>query len=147
MATTLHVQCGLGVVAVDTGTEAVELLDLEELPARPRVETGLPLVVDADRLGARIVAVVDRRPPLVVSDDAGTTWRETGGGLPPGKAVAIDDDHPDHVAFAGSERIYVSADGGVFWHRLALELPTITAAMWALADAGGTTGVQAGVAE
>jgi hypothetical protein len=133
VSTRLLVQCGLGVVAVDTEMESVELLDLEELPARPPVETGLPLVVEADRLGARIVAVVGRRPPLVVSDDAGITWRETGGGLPSGRAVAIDDDHPDHVAFAGSERIYVSTDGGVFWRRLELELPAIEAAAWAAA--------------
>ena len=63
-------------------------------------------------LGSTVVAVVDRRPPLVVSNDAGRTWREAGGGLPPGRAVAIADDDPDLVLYAARNRLYLSEDGG-----------------------------------
>lgn len=123
------VECALGVALVDLDEE--ELIELGEgvLPARS-LELSLPLVVAADRVGARIVAVVDRRPPLVVSDDAGTTWHEAGGGLPPGRDVAISPDHPDTVLFASAGRLYVSGDGGRFWEALALELPDITKVSW-----------------
>ena len=123
------VECALGVALVDLDEE--ELVELGEgaLPARS-LELSLPLVVAADRVGARIVAVVDRRPPLVVSDDAGTTWHETGGGLPPGRDVAISPDHPDTVLFASAGRLYVSSDGGRFWEALALELPDISRVAW-----------------
>jgi hypothetical protein len=76
------------------------------------------------------MAVVDRRPPPVVSDDSGATWREAGGGLPAGRAVAISPGHPDDVLFASASRLYVSRDGGRFWHALALELPEIRAVAW-----------------
>ena len=59
--------------------------------------------------------MIDRRPPLVVSNDAGRTWRESGGGLPPGRAVAIGDDDPDLVLYAARNRLYLSEDGGRFW--------------------------------
>ena len=123
------VECALGVALVDLDEE--ERVELGEgvLPARS-LELSRPLVVAADRVGARIVAVVDRRPPLVVSDDAGTTWHETGGGLPPGRDVAISPDHPDTVLFASAGRLYVSGDGGRFWEALALELPDISRVSW-----------------
>ena len=72
-----------------------------------------------------MIAVVDRRPPLVVSHDAGRTWRETGGGLPRGRAVAIADDNPDFVLFAARNRLYLSEDGGRFWRAIGVELPKI----------------------
>jgi hypothetical protein len=125
----LLVGCALGAVEIDLSEETGSLVD-ERLPPREPVGTGLPLVVDTDVLGSRVVCVVDRRPPLVVSDDAGTTWRETGGGLPPGRAVAISPDHPDRIAFATAERLYISEDGGRFWRVLAVELPEITAIRW-----------------
>ncbi len=113
---------------VDLDTE--EVLD-EEAPLEPpgpdEAGVSLPLLVAAARRGSTVVAVVDRRPPLVVSHDAGTTWREAGAGLPPGRAVAIAPDDPDLVLFAGEERLYLSRDGGRFWQVLALELPGITA--------------------
>jgi hypothetical protein len=123
------VECALGIALVDLDEE--ELLELGEgaIPRR-RVDVPLPLVVAADRHGARIVAAVERRPPLVVSDDAGATWRETGGGLPPGRDVAISPDHPDTVLFASDSRLYLSRDGGRFWEALALELPEITRISW-----------------
>ena len=48
---------------------------------------------------------------------AGATWREAGGGLAPGVAVAISPDHPDLMVYATAERLYVSHDGGRFWRR------------------------------
>jgi photosystem II stability/assembly factor-like uncharacterized protein len=74
-----------------------------------------------------VIAVVDARPPMLVSHDAGSTWRESGRGLPPGKAVAIDEGNPDRVVYAGRNRLYLSRDGGVFWTALDLELPEIEA--------------------
>jgi photosystem II stability/assembly factor-like uncharacterized protein len=123
------VECALGLALVDLDEE--EVLELDEgTVSRPEVATSLPRVVAADRVGARVMAVVDRRPPLVVSDDSGATWREAGGGLPAGRAVAISPEHPDDVLFASASRLYVSRDGGRFWHALALELPEIRAVAW-----------------
>ena len=110
------------------------MLELDEagsLPARAPLELGLPLVVDADAVGARVVAVIERRPPLAVSDDAGTTWHEAGGGLPPGRAVAIHPDDPDLVLYAARNRLYLSRDGGRFWAALAPELPEVSRVAWA----------------
>jgi hypothetical protein len=72
------------------------------------------------------VAVVDRRPPLVVSNDGGATWREVGAGLGAGTSVAISPDDPDVVLYATAERLHLSRDGGRFWHALPIELPGIT---------------------
>ena len=63
----------------------------------------------------------------LVSNDAGRTWREAGGGLPPGRAIAIAEDDPDHVVYAARNRLYVSRNGGVFWPALTVELPEIEA--------------------
>jgi photosystem II stability/assembly factor-like uncharacterized protein len=71
--------------------------------------------------------VVDAKPPLVVSHDAGVTWRESGRGLPPGRAVAVADDDPDTIVYAARNRLYVTRDGGVFWRALPVELPAILA--------------------
>jgi hypothetical protein len=126
------VATALGVVEVDVDEEVVlGLDDSAELPPREALELGLPLLVDADATGARVVAVLDRRPPLAVSDDAGTTWREAGGGLPPGRAVAIHPDDPDLVLYAARNRVYLSRDGGRFWAALAPELPEVSRVAWA----------------
>jgi hypothetical protein len=93
--------------------------------AQPSVE--LPRVVAAAASGATVVAVVDRRPPLAISNDAGSTWREAGGGLPPGFAVAINDENPDVMLFAARNRLYLSDNGGIFWRALVPELPDIEA--------------------
>jgi hypothetical protein len=92
-----------------------------------RIKVELPRVVAAAASGATIVAVVDRRPPLALSNDAGSTWREAGGGLPAGFAIAIDDDNPDLMLFAARNRLYLSENGGVFWRSLVPELPEIQA--------------------
>jgi hypothetical protein len=118
-----------GVFLVDAETE--ELLgDGNEVPAVERPEVALPRVVAAARSGATVVAVVERRPPLMLSSDGGATWREAGGGLPPGFAVAIADDDPDRMLYAARNRLYVSANGGVFWRSLPLELPDIDSVAW-----------------
>jgi hypothetical protein len=121
------VACELGTAEIDLDDE--ELLEITDDPleAAPAPDVDLPLVVATAAHGSTIVAVVDRRPPLVVSNDGGATWREAGGGLGPGTAVAISPDHPDVVLFATAERLHLSRDGGLFWHALAIELPGITA--------------------
>jgi photosystem II stability/assembly factor-like uncharacterized protein len=115
-----------GVFEVDLDEE--EVLGLTEERVEPAaVAVSLPLVVAAAASGSTVIAVVDRRPPLAVSNDAGRTWRESGGGLPPGRAIAIAEDDPDYVLYAARNRLYVSSDGGRFWRALTPELPEIEA--------------------
>ena len=126
------------IAAVDT-VDGVLLVDVEEevvlgpgteVPANEPPDLSLPRVVASAQSGATIVAIVDRRPPLAISHDAGETWREAGGGLPAGFAVAIADDEPDRMLYAARNRLYVSANGGVFWRGLTLELPDIVSVAW-----------------
>jgi photosystem II stability/assembly factor-like uncharacterized protein len=122
------VQTRDGLAVVDLEEETVLELD----PGRtaepaPAPSLSLPRVVAAAQSGSTIVAVVDTKPPLVVSHDGGRTWRESGRGLPAGRAVAISPDDPDAVLFAARNRLYFSRDGGRFWRGLALELPEIQA--------------------
>ena len=86
-------------------------------------------VLDVDARGSTIGLLLDRRPPLVVSHDGGVTWHERGGGLPPGRAVALAE-NPDHVLYGARNRLYVSGDGGVFWRALGIELPEIRDVAW-----------------
>jgi hypothetical protein len=126
-----HVHTAEGVFAVDVEDEGAVLGEPPE-PARPtRAEVGLPRLVDASAAGATVVAVVERRPPLMLSADAGATWREAGGGLPAGFAVAVHPDDPDRVLYAARNRLYLSTDGGRFWRVLEPELPDIHAVAWA----------------
>jgi hypothetical protein len=122
----------IALVATDAGVFAVDLDSGEVAPAEPfdiapEPVLNLPRVVAAAAIGATVVAVVDTKPPIVVSHDAGTTWRESGRGLPPGRAIAISELDPDTIVYASRNRLYVSRDGGVFWSALAGELPEITA--------------------
>ncbi|MGN6796873.1 MAG: WD40/YVTN/BNR-like repeat-containing protein [Gaiellaceae bacterium] len=122
----------IALVATAAGTFAVDLESGEVEPARafapePEPVLNLPRLVGAAATGATVVAVVDAKPPLVVSHDAGSTWRESGRGLPPGRAVAISPTDPDTIVYAARNRLYVSRDGGVFWSLLAAELPEIQA--------------------
>jgi hypothetical protein len=112
-----------GTLAVDLETEEIE--PDEPFTPGPAPQLNLPRVVAAASSGSTIVAVVDAKPPLLVSHDAGSTWRESGRGLPALAAVAIDDLDPDIVVVAGRNRLYLSRDGGLFWHALAVELPEI----------------------
>ncbi len=127
----LAVETGEGVYTVDAETEQVVDFvagaELSETPA-PRVE--LPLLVAAAAEGATVVAVLDRRPPLAVSHDAGSSWREAGGGLPPGRAIAIAENDPDRMLYAAEHRVYVSQDGGRFWRALEPELSEISSVAW-----------------
>ena len=125
------VQTEHGVYRVDVDQEVVLELDAGARLDVTRVETGLPLVVGAAAAGSTVIAVVDRRPPLAISNDAGSTWREAGGGLPPGFAIAVHDDDPDTMLFAARNRLYVSTNGGIFWRALTLELPDIEAVVFA----------------
>ena len=119
------VRTASGVYVVDLETE--EVLGSGEDFEPPRVTVELPRVVAAAAAGSTVVAVVDRRPPLAISNDAGSTWREAGGGLPPGFAIAVDDDNPDLMVFAARNRLYLSENGGIFWRALVPELPAIEA--------------------
>jgi hypothetical protein len=120
------VQTVAGAFAVDLETDDVEPWGGEIEPP-PAPVLNLPRVIAAAAAGAAVFAVVDTKPPLVVSHDAGTTWRESGRGLPAGVAIAILDDDPDVAVLAARNRLYVTRDGGVFWTALAVELPEIVA--------------------
>ncbi|HKG44077.1 MAG TPA: hypothetical protein VKB10_07525 [Gaiellaceae bacterium] len=115
-----------GVFEVDLDEE--EVLGASDATVEPEpVAVSLPLVLATAASASTVIAVVDRRPPLAVSNDAGQTWRESGGGLPAGRAVAISDDDPDYVVYAARNRLYLSTNGGVFWRALTPELPEIEA--------------------
>jgi hypothetical protein len=126
------------IAAVDTA-QGVLLLDVEEeqplglgteLPTVVAPHVDLPRVVATAGVGATVVALLDRRPPLAISHDGGATWREAGGGLPAGFAIAVAEDDPDRMLYAARNRLYVSVNGGVFWRSLPFELPDVTAVAW-----------------
>jgi hypothetical protein len=120
------VETTAGAFAVDLETDDVTPWeDAVDVPAAPMIN--LPLVVAAAAAGSTVFAVVDTTPPIVVSHDAGMTWRASGRGLPAGAAIGVSDDDPDLAVYAARNRLYVTHDGGVFWTALALELPEITA--------------------
>jgi hypothetical protein len=118
-----------GVFELDVENEDV-LGEVDAAVDRELPELGLPRLVAAATNGATVVALVDRRPPLLISGDGGATWREAGGGLPPGYDVAVDPSDPDRVLYAARNRIHLSTDGGRFWRSLAPELPDIEALEW-----------------
>jgi hypothetical protein len=119
------------VVATDAGSFEVDLEEelvlgpADEEPAPPEPPVALPRLLAAAAVGSTVVAVLDRRPPLAVSHDAGATWSESGRGLPPGRAVAVHPDDPDTILYGARNRLYLSTDGGRFWRALAVELPAI----------------------
>jgi len=124
------VESAAGVAVVDLAEDEIVEHDvsIEVVPAA--VALALPLLVAADRHGATIVALVERRPPLLISHDAGATWREAGVGLPRGYAVAIAPTHPDLILYASRSRLHLSRDGGRFWHALTTEFEEIRAIAW-----------------
>src|SRR6185295_19510341 len=134
-----EIGCDDGVYTVEIGEDADgdELLERDEggavartrpLELTPPWAAGQTL--DLDAAGATIVLLLDRRPPLMISRDSGTTWSERGSGLPAGRAVALGES-PDDVLYAARNRVYVSRDGGVFWRAVAVELPEIRDFAWA----------------
>ena len=118
-----------GVVLVDVASEDLLGAGTEVPPADvPHVD--LPRVVAAARAGATIACVVERRPPLAISRDGGSTWSEAGGGLPAGFAIAVAEDDPDRMLYAARNRLFVSTNGGIFWRSLPFELPDIEGIGW-----------------
>jgi hypothetical protein len=117
------------VFLVDVEAETL-LGEGSEVPAAERPDIALPRVVAAAQAGSTLAAVVERRPPLMLSSDGGATWREAGGGLPPGFAIAIAEEDPDRMLYAARNRLYVSTNGGVFWRSLPFELPDVEAVAW-----------------
>ena len=124
--------------------EGVYLVDLEDgtvlgpspdagfdPPPAPSSRPFLPRLVAASGAGSTVAAVVDAKPPLLVSHDAGQTWKDSGRGLPPGHAVAVSAEDPDRLLYAARNRLYVSTDGGRFWRSLEAELPDIENVAWA----------------
>lgn len=118
------VDTAAGMFEVDLETGDVEPSDLEI--ERTSLALNLPRIVDSAAAGATVVALVAAKPPLLVSHDAGATWRESGRGLPAGFAVAIAATDPDTIVFAARNRLYLSRDGGVFWTAVEAELPDIS---------------------
>jgi hypothetical protein len=123
-------------IAVVSTTHGVFGVDLEEggvepwsgnVATPPEPALNLPRVVAAAAAGSTVVAVVNAKPPLLVSYDAGSTWSDSGRGLPPGRAVAISEHDPDLVVYAARNRLYVSRNCGLFWTALEAELPEIDA--------------------
>ena len=103
-------QCEDALYLVEVGETAEEDLLLAREPGgtvdRPRPVEVAPewvssLLVDVDAAGSTVVVLVDRKPPLLVSHDAGGAWTELGGGLPPGKAVAVGA-NPDDLLYGGA---------------------------------------------
>lgn len=126
------VETAEGVTSIDLEDETVLTVDSgAALEPPPEISVGLPRVVSAVASGSTIACLADTKPPLVVSHDAGRTWRESGRGLPPGRAIAVATDNPDLLLYATSDRLYLSSDGGRFWHALALELEGIEAVAFA----------------
>src|SRR5947209_8085366 len=117
-----------GVLLIDLEDELV--LEADDIPHIESPSVDLPRVVATARSGSTIAAVVDRRPPLAISRDNGATWSEAGGGLPIGFSIAVSEDDPDRMLYAGRNRLYVSVNGGVFWRALTLELPDVLAVAW-----------------
>ncbi len=122
----------IGLTATAAGTFAVDLESGEVTPADPfepdpRPPLNLPRVIAAAASGSTVIAVVAARPPMLVSHDAGTTWRESGRGLPPGIGVAAADWNPDVLLYATPYRLYLSQDGGVFWTAIGGEFAEIAA--------------------
>lgn len=123
----------IAVVATADGAFAVDL-ETDEVepwadPVRPAAapKLNLPRLVAAAAAGSTVLAVIDTKPPLAVSHDAGMTWRESGRGLPAGRAVAVLEEDPDVAVYAARNLLYLTRDGGVFWTALAVELPPIEA--------------------
>jgi hypothetical protein len=107
-----------GVVDIDAGVR---------LARPPEIAVSLPGVITCAGAGSTLVALLRMRPPLAISHDAGRTWHESGGGLPAGRAIAIDQDDPDAILFAARHRVWASHDGGRFWESVAIDLPEIIA--------------------
>jgi hypothetical protein len=123
---------GVFLVDLEDGSVLGPSADAEFDPApEPAAPPSLPRLLAASAAGSTVVALVDAKPPLLVSHDAGRTWKASGRGLPPGHALAVSAENPDDVVFAARNRLYVSSDGGRFWRSLEVELPDVEGVSWA----------------
>jgi hypothetical protein len=123
---------GVFLVDLEDGTALGPSADGDfDPPPAPAGRPSLPRLVAVSGAGSTVCAVVDAKPPLLVSHDAGATWRDSGRGLPAGHAVAVSTEDPDRILFAARNRLYVSTDGGRFWRSLEVELPDIENVAWA----------------
>jgi hypothetical protein len=70
----------------------------------------------------------DSHPYVLVTDDAGASWRSIAGGLPPDQyahVVREDPVNPD-VLYVGLEQgVWISFDRGTHWESLRLNLPSV----------------------
>ncbi len=114
-----------GSFAIDLESDELEPALPFEPASGPRLN--LPRMIASAQAGSTVVALVDAKPPMLISHDAGTTWRESGRGLPPGRAVAAAASDPDTLLYATRNSLYLSRNGGVFWAALATDLPEIEA--------------------
>jgi hypothetical protein len=121
------VQTAEAVLTIDAEEGVVDIEAGAGLARPPEIAVSLPGVIAAVGAGSTVVALLPRRPPLAISHDAGRTWHESGGGLPRGQAIAIDQDDPDSILFAAQHRVWASHDGGRFWESVAIDLPEIVA--------------------
>ena len=136
---TVLVECSddLFVVEIAVDREGDHITSSEAdgtLPERPRPVELVPSwamsrLIDVDSSGSTIAVLLDRRPPLLVSHDRGSTWTERGGGLARGRALALAE-NPDQMVLAARNRLYISTDGGLFWRSLGVELPEIRDVAW-----------------
>ena len=128
---TAAVETPAGVYTVDAEADCVvDFVPGASLSELEPVRVSLPLLVAAAAEGSTVVAILDRRPPLAVSHDAGRTWRQAGGGLPPGRAIAIAEGDPDRILYGSTNRLHISLDGGRFWRSLEPELVEIERVAW-----------------
>lgn len=131
------VDCASGVCAIalhPDGAEPVDARSGATMPLRERDPALAPpwarsSLVDLDASGSTIVLLLDRRPPVLVSYNSGSSWHERAAGVPIGVAIALGD-NPDQIVVATESRLYVSFDGGQFWSSLTTELEGITAVCW-----------------
>ncbi|HET9982454.1 MAG TPA: hypothetical protein VFQ38_02655 [Longimicrobiales bacterium] len=70
----------------------------------------------------------DYRPRVFRTTDAGATFVDISGDLPPdaGSHVVLEDPRNPNLLYVGTERgLYLTLDGGRRWHRLKSGLPTV----------------------
>src|SRR5262249_59831177 len=90
-----RVQTEEGVVAVDLEDETVLEVDAyASVESQPEVPVPIPRVLATAASGSTVICLVDAKPPLLVSHDAGRTWRESGRRFPSRRAVAGAADDP-----------------------------------------------------
>jgi photosystem II stability/assembly factor-like uncharacterized protein len=100
------------------------------IPGWGRIDTVEASSADARRAYVAIDRHVmgDPRPYVLVTDDAGATWRTIVNGLPPDQYVHVvreDPQNPD-VLYAGLEQgVWFSLDRGEHWQSLRLNMPSV----------------------